>query len=359
MSNLENFISIFSYVLCFLIAQAIFFFTKGLFTNDSWPIINICFFGILQILPYTNPIKFYFQKSKDFNINSKPINEIYFKFFNDYQRQNPFTKKEGLYFYINELKKRGYVTKFIYDILIKNIEKINVMEIYYNSTLNPSLKEAQRTLTKFQEKQFSMDDLKKSITRIFKEKLQRTHKLNNDKMSSQKTSKDLANSAEINNDDFHRNVSRNDSNNSLDSLMSNESADSEISNSSYENSNIGSNDSIDDFKNKERKISDDSAAYNKNKYQVLNSGSFLINQYKNPLLLSIGQGIKNLTFMDNYKDYKRFKKEIKEKIAQRNEGIKSKEREIDLSTNKIWEMKEKKRMRKNNLNNNRIQKFIN
>ncbi len=39
-----------------------------------------------------------------------------------------------------------------------------------------------------------------------------------------------------------------------------------------------------------------------------NKDNFLINQYKNPLLLNLGLGIKNLTFVDNNNSFKSFSK---------------------------------------------------
>ena len=151
-------------------------FLQGLFKNDSWAIVNIIFFGILTIIPYTKPISYHFNWSNDFDIDLNPINDIYFSFYNDYQRQNPFTKKEGLNFYVNELKNRGYISKFVYDILIKNIEKINVMEIYYNTSMAPTLRKAQYTLsrvkTAFSVYNFSkkiLKKLRKGVIKLFKQ----------------------------------------------------------------------------------------------------------------------------------------------------------------------------------------------
>ena len=349
----------FNFFICIMVSYSLgnFFFINGLFDKDSWPLVNITFFGILSILPFTNPITYYFQKSKKFNINSKPIKDIYFKFFNDYQRQNPFTKKEGMYFYINELKKRGYVTNFIYDILIKNVEKINVMEIYYNSSLNPTLKEAQRNLIKMNKsaKKFSMDDLKKSITRIFREKVKNANKQNEENTNFQKSSNNDKNVGENNNNKYNK-ILRHESDNSLNSIMSQDSAESPSSSYGSSNSSLldSSIDSVDETKeNKtldQRKKKNQHIVNNKKKYcltQAFNNDSFLINQYKDPLLLSIGQGIKNIAYMDN-KDYKRFKKEIKhsKRASKKFEKI-VEEKVINLSINEIWGKNDKKENEKN------------
>ena len=280
-----------------------YFFTKGLFQKDFWPTIIIIIFCILSIIPYTKPITYYFNSNKDFDVNSKPINDIYFSFFNDYQRQNPFTKKEGMYFYIHELKNRGYISKFIYDILIKNVEKINVMEIYYNTTMNPNLKEIQRSLTRVNNKKFSMMDLKKSITRIFNEKIKNANRKQNlesgqnYKSSDIETEKDSEQKEEKNSkiDDVNNINDYNDSNilNKYDSKDNHK-----INNRRY-------------TENKEtKKIHKlyDNDIDNYCLTQVFKEKDlFLINQYKNPLLLSIGEGIKNLAFVDN-NDFNEFNK---------------------------------------------------
>ena len=298
----------FDFFLIMMISYSIgdYVFTKGLFEKETWPFINIVFFSILSIIPYTKPIAYYFKSSKAFNVNSIPINEVYFSFYNDYQRQNPFTKKDGLYFYIKELKKRGYISKFMYDILIKNIEKINVMEIYYNTSKNPFLKEAQKTLTMMNKKQFSMEDLKKSITRIFREKLKKSKKeiveAKYDISQSPETEPKIL--EKINDDGKSESEKESNDGSSTDNIIiRNESNDSNDSNNN--NLNIRK---YTETKNTNNKY----ALYNSNSFCLTqaftNKGSFLINQYQDPLLFSIGQSIKNIAFIDNYKDLKEFNK---------------------------------------------------
>ena len=278
-----------------------YFFTKGLFLKDSWPFIIIIIFCILSIIPYTKPITYYFNSNKDFDdVNSKPINDIYFSFFNDYQRQNPFTKKEGMYFYIHELKNKGYISKFIYDILIKNVEKINVMEIYYNTTMNPNLKEIKRSLTRVNNKKFSMIDLKKSITRIFNEKLKNANRKNNLELIEKYKGNDIETNSNSEETEEEKN-SKIDTVNNINDNNENYNITNNISNK---------NDSKDNNNIKNRRYTENKEAKKLNKLYDNNDIScltqvfkekdlFLINQYKNPLLLSIGEGIKNLAFVDN------------------------------------------------------------
>ena len=71
-------------------------FLKDIYRRDSWAIMNIVFFGLLSFIPYNKTISYFVDVIKDLDINIKPVNDIYFSFYNDYQRQNPFTKREGI-----------------------------------------------------------------------------------------------------------------------------------------------------------------------------------------------------------------------------------------------------------------------
>ena len=238
-----------------------------LFKVDSWAIVNIVLFGILTIIPYTNPIVYHFNLSNDFDIDLNPINDIYFSFYNDYQRQNPFTKKEGLNFYVNELKNRGYISKFIYDILIKNIEKINVMEIYYNTSKTPTLRKAQYTLSRVKTV-FSFYNLsKKILKKLGKEETEENNKNIQIKSENLENSKDKMHLEIINNKDSTNKKKRNNimpKITNMDKLI--------------ENKNILLANALN---NKEK---------------------FLTNKYNNPLLFSLGMGILNLAFVDNNKN---------------------------------------------------------
>ena len=99
--------------------------------DDRWSLTNIILFGILIIVPYTKCINCNFvgiEKSENLNY---PLSDVYFTFYNDYQRQNPLTKKIGLINYLNELKKYGYLSDKAFKMAEENIEHLNLMEIYY------------------------------------------------------------------------------------------------------------------------------------------------------------------------------------------------------------------------------------
>ena len=108
-----------------------YFFFHDIFPNNKMSLANIIIFGILIIVPYTKFINCNFVGIDKSEYHNFPLSEVYFTFYNDYQRQNPFTKKVGLINYLTELKENGYLSNNAYLIAEENIENLNIMEIYY------------------------------------------------------------------------------------------------------------------------------------------------------------------------------------------------------------------------------------
>lgn len=115
-------------------------FTRSLF--------NLIIISIFAIIPYNKFISYYFDKKIETNKKSIPISKVYFSFCNDYERQNPITKKEGLCKYIELLRKHNLITEKLKNILIENISYINIMEVYSKSSLKHSLMKSQKAFTK-------------------------------------------------------------------------------------------------------------------------------------------------------------------------------------------------------------------
>ena len=109
-----------------------FFFFYEIFPNRAFSIINFVLFLVLIFVPYTKFLtcNFIGEKKKS-DYYSRPLTEIYFTFYNDYQRQNPFTKRLGLTNYLKALRDKDYLSKNMYDLAIANIDQLNLMEIYY------------------------------------------------------------------------------------------------------------------------------------------------------------------------------------------------------------------------------------
>ena len=103
-----------------------FFFFYEIFPSRVFSIINFVLFLVLIFVPYTKFLtcNFIGEKKKS-DYYSKPLTEIYFTFYNDYQRQNPFTKRLVLTNYLKALKEKGYLSKNAFDTAIANIDQLN------------------------------------------------------------------------------------------------------------------------------------------------------------------------------------------------------------------------------------------
>ena len=121
----------------FMLAVGDFVFLRDTYKSNMWIFLNIILFGILIIVPY----------NQIFGVDLIGINESeikgnqtyeddYFDFYNDYERTNPMTKKEGIKHFFMKLVDNGLITKQSYEDIINNFENINLMETYYKARKN-------------------------------------------------------------------------------------------------------------------------------------------------------------------------------------------------------------------------------
>ena len=108
-----------------------FIFFHEIFPNNKMSLANIIIFGLLIIIPYTKFINCNFVGMNKSEYHEYPLSKVYFAFYNDYERQNPFTKREGLLNYLTLLKDNDYLSDNAFKIAKDNIENLNIMEIYY------------------------------------------------------------------------------------------------------------------------------------------------------------------------------------------------------------------------------------
>ena len=127
---IEKYYANFFIVVLFIGGIGDYFFLHDAFDTDKWSLVNIILFGALIIVPYTKLINCNYVDA-GINYRERPLSDVYFTFYNDYQRQNPLTKKLGLETYLTELKKKGYLSEGAFIIAMDNIEKLNLMEMYY------------------------------------------------------------------------------------------------------------------------------------------------------------------------------------------------------------------------------------
>ena len=133
---IEKYYANYFIVVLFIGSIGDYIFLHNAFHTNSWTLINIIVFGVLIIVPYTKCINCNYVDSQSNGIRERPLSDVYFTFYNDYQRQNPLTKKLGLENYLTELKKKGYLSDNAFNIAMENIEKLNLMEMYYGISKN-------------------------------------------------------------------------------------------------------------------------------------------------------------------------------------------------------------------------------
>ena len=109
-----------------------FFFFYEIFPNKGFSIANFVIFLVLIFVPYTKFINCNFiGEKKKSERYPESLTEVYLDFYIDYQRHNPFTKRLALRHYLDELKKEGNLSDNAYQMAKENLDKLNLMEIYY------------------------------------------------------------------------------------------------------------------------------------------------------------------------------------------------------------------------------------
>ena len=113
----------------FMLALGDFIFLRDKYKVDYWSYSNIIVFFILFIIPYGQYLNFNFIGVNQSQIINKNYNEVYFTFYNDYERMNPFTRKIGTINYLKRLREKDYITEEEFQNQKKQIEKLSFMQI--------------------------------------------------------------------------------------------------------------------------------------------------------------------------------------------------------------------------------------
>ena len=253
----------------FFLNLGIYIFIKNIFSFYFLVIIFLVIFGILSIFPYTKLINCDCLKiPKKILLNTTLYEDVYFSFYNDYQRQNPMTKIDGLKNYITKLRINGYISQKVYNFAYMNIDTINVMELYYRSRLNRNIVQSQVALANYNSSSF-----RKSLRQSKKRKSLRNEK--KDLLGSAAYDEQLTNL-------LRQSIYKQKFGNKLDDLnkiLSNKN----IYRSSNANMEIdkesGSNKNEDEMKS-------ENTLNEKNR-------DYILKQYNNPFLLSISHNITN------------------------------------------------------------------
>ena len=130
-----------------IVSLADYSFLKDVFNSNMWITVNLILFSILTILPYNKVLSVDLIQINESDIKAEELYEDYFyNFFNDYERNNPITKKEGIKHFLDKLLEKFLITKNEYDDILRNYEHMNLLEIYYKSKLHFGLNIIKRAI---------------------------------------------------------------------------------------------------------------------------------------------------------------------------------------------------------------------
>ena len=132
----------------FMLGIGDYFFNNDINKNNKWSIINIISFGLLAIIPYNQFFNFDFLGINESDLKQEKYEDIFLTFYNDYERSNPITKKEGMKRFINKLKEKKLINAQEYEKMNQNIESINLMEVYYDSKKLTTIHSIKRSYTR-------------------------------------------------------------------------------------------------------------------------------------------------------------------------------------------------------------------
>ena len=163
-SNLCEFYSNYFVVNFFMLGIGNYIFIRDNTGDKKWALVNINTFGLLIIIPFSQILSFDLIGIKESQLkNTKNYEEEYFNFYNDYERSNPMTKKEGMKNFIFKLKEKGYIN-IIDEAIYKSINNINLMEIYHKSKKNNNNSLIQRG---FDSKKEKKEEYKNILKKFF------------------------------------------------------------------------------------------------------------------------------------------------------------------------------------------------
>ena len=181
----------------FIVSLGEYLFLKDVFISEKWLFVNISLFGILFIFPYNNILAFDLIGISESDIKAKELYEDYFyNFFNDYERNNPITKKEGIKHFLDTLLEKVLITQKDADTIFQNYEHMNLLEIYYKSKLNFGynlMKRAffQNKLQKNENHKENLDSSKIKSSKILNNLFQSSNSVNKSEKNNQKDSENV------------------------------------------------------------------------------------------------------------------------------------------------------------------------
>ena len=121
----------------FMLCIGDYIFIKDSNKKTVWPLFNLIFFGFLIIIPYNQIFAFDFIGISESELKkNQTYEDNYYHFYNDYERTNPLTKKDGIKHFFKNLAENGLISQNLYKTITENFENINLMETYYKARKN-------------------------------------------------------------------------------------------------------------------------------------------------------------------------------------------------------------------------------
>ena len=123
-------------------------------------------FGILIFVPYHYMIEYIikdFLLLRESSVHKSSLDEVYLTFFNNYERANPMTKKEGITNYLNGLKSKEIISESIFQENMNNLQNVNLMKLYYDDSKQRDILKTQKSLLIKEKEKYKIDILYKSL----------------------------------------------------------------------------------------------------------------------------------------------------------------------------------------------------
>ena len=138
------------FIVClFISGLGDYIFKNDVYETKIWPLINIITFGVLIIIPYNfiiTSFSKYCINLKESKIHKTKLEDKYYEFFNNYERENPMTKKEGVSNYLKAIKNMGKIEESEFKKNIENLGNVSLMKLYYNDRKNTNNFKIQKTI---------------------------------------------------------------------------------------------------------------------------------------------------------------------------------------------------------------------
>ena len=307
--------------------------------TSLWSIINLILFASLIIIPYNQIFDFDFIGINESELTTEDYEECYFTFFNDYEKTNPITKKEGIKNFMLKLEKDGLISRSEYSKILSNFDKANLMETYYKARKNIGNSMAQQNFVNMGK----MNTLRKQTTKNRRKTiLDSFRKLTNRKpgtiqmLIGDKKRTTKKKSHEMDKDQI---IEENEKESESNNTNSNNNKDINSFNLSISNNNSiqeTENNNINRSYNKTQKIPKQNLQRRNNVFRMEDQEAIanLVTMYNNPLLFGLKNLCENINSDDEDEEQSEFSENENENYS-KSKHSRNEERKGTLSKSNV------------------------